>query len=271
MGIIFERKGNVATFYDAGEEVTGRIEVPGDRTVVSVIGSNEVFDGEVYESDGYVYEGETRKRLRKWWSFRQGWAHFWEPCLQDVARIERVYHGVQRRIGTCYGPRVATLLRAIIARNRTHVRYGQKGYIAHVKPWHEFKRSGDHTWWRYHVHDCPLSEGWTFIFDWVSPPKAPENVDLGEALYRHTHIYAKSLFGRSSRLADILEEALLKYIRRTFQAPRTAADRAQYRVTVNGRDYWYQGHLLNSSWTIERLSWPRDKPLHASVGVSLDS
>lgn len=73
-----------------GEVSLGNVEikVPQDCSVLSVVGNNEVFDGEDFHKDGYVYN--NGKRIRRWFT-SIGKFRLWKPHLKEISRIEKVF------------------------------------------------------------------------------------------------------------------------------------------------------------------------------------
>lgn len=268
MGVLFERENEDAVIYGKGGKVAAHVKVPRDRTLLSVWGSNTVSDGEVFSNDGYVYDSSGR-RLRKMWSYRKGWNHYWDQVVEDVARIEEVCHRLQQRIDKSYSPRREALYRAIRDRKKSVKRYGERVWIAHVKPWNKHHKDSKDRWWQFNVYAGSHSDCLAHTFDWVDPPKRPVNVDLGEQLYQLDYIYGRSLLGRSMLISDLLDEAIQKYIRRTFDPPTTQFEIVQFHLTINGRDYWYRGQVtMPDFWVIEKQAWPRDRLFHATVSRS---
>jgi len=75
---------------EKGEATMGevQIKVPQDCSVLSVVGNNEVFDGEDFHKDGYVYN--NGKRICRWLTSIDGF-RLWRPHLKEINRIERLF------------------------------------------------------------------------------------------------------------------------------------------------------------------------------------
>jgi hypothetical protein len=266
MSVLFKRGGDGnAVIYEGGGKVAARVKVPRDRSLLSVLSTNAVSDGEVFSDDGYVYDRSGR-RLRKMWSYRNGWNHYWAPVVVDVARIEAVYHRLQQRIDGSYSLRLDALHQAIRDRKKSVRRYNERVWIAHVKPRYSTSSPGyEAKWWQYNIEASPYTPGkWAQTLDWIDAPKKPVNVDLGEQLYQLDHVYGRTLLRRSSLMADLLDDAIKKYIRRTFEPPAVRFEVVHFHLTINGRTYWYQ----RQGEKIEKLAWPGDNLHRATINRS---
>lgn len=233
-----------------------RITVPKNRSGLSILGLNTVSDGDTFESDYYVYR--DGKRVRKWFSFRRGWSHFWPPVLDALLRIETLHERFEQRIEKNLAARRAhlDLIRSKVQSTKTAG--SPETWVVYAKPTHSYEPSGNFTFWRYEVYFEPRYKAWTFCWHWVEEPSKILHLDLGMALYKFDHGAFRSLYVRASMIRELLDSALIHHIRKHGAPPKNRNDYPQYQITVNGRDYWYVGSEGdNGQWVVKQLSWPR--------------
>jgi len=101
------------------------VQIPDGITGVSLIGANKFRNGDVFQTDGYVYN--RGKKTRKWFATRPGWNHFWEQGA-DLHRVENLYAKLCMRYRRHVDRHVA-LTRDIFGKGATAHAQTENGWI----------------------------------------------------------------------------------------------------------------------------------------------
>lgn len=231
------------------------VSLPRDRTALSIVGNRtntrDMQNGDAYESDGYVYR--NGERLKKWFSHRHGWNHFWEPTLGQVARIETLHYKLQRRNDATW-EKIKAILYMMVASGKTVQHHGRDEAVAHARALHE--SDPKIGWWQYRAFKSDYSNGLAYSFDWIEEPEEKINLELGQKLYRFD--YRRNWF--SGHVREILNEAIIKFIRDSMPQPQHRIDDVRYDLTINGRMYTYRGYMNQYNYpTIEKLMWGEER------------
>lgn len=84
------------------------------------------------KKDHYYYDKFGNKTNKKFFQPRYRWKYFWEPCLDDIAKIERVYFKLSERIASI-NDEASKILSKISKSRKNIIRdvYGTRVHIAH--------------------------------------------------------------------------------------------------------------------------------------------
>ena len=233
---IFSRKKNKAKL---GGKTT--FKLPSDTSVLAVIG-NPINQGEDFRDDGYVYK--KNKRLRKWFTHRQGWNHFWRPTLLQISRIEALYMKASARYNKKW-EKIVDVWKKIFATKKRKDKHGRTAAIAHFqdeKGWGSFFIRED--------KEYGLCSSW----DWLKEkPKRLINHELGNKLWKMQDQMNEQKI--RYRLQDLLATAIQDKFYRDFGRHKDGESGKVFEININGRKYFYQ-------WVARKgyqpIAWPGD-------------
>lgn len=245
-----------------------KLKLPTTHTALGVISHSgntyALQNNDEFKDDYFIYrEG---KKLRKYFSHRSGWKHYWPPVIKQLRRIENLRERLRVRAEKFYARRTS-LLQEILAVAPSYGdvfssdHYHKDYKIVHAIPTHAYTKSGDKDHWLYLVGVDP-NFGLSFTFEWVSKPEKLIHLDLGQKLYDMDY----KVSSWSWRLDELLQESLIDWA--SDHLPYCGYARSRYYcVTINGRQYWLMGYgqypenhysaKHRMKWTI--LSLPGDK------------
>src|SRR3989304_1469292 len=84
---LIENKAGDVTIH--GEAGIVSLQIPSDRSILGVLANNQVFSGDEFRDDYWVYrEGQ---RIRKWFGSDRNIALFWPPQIDRLNHIELLY------------------------------------------------------------------------------------------------------------------------------------------------------------------------------------
>jgi hypothetical protein len=241
MQTIFKRKG---TKVKAGAV---KFTVPQTQSALSIIGTNAIYDQDDFRDDNFVYR--NNKKHRKWFSYREGWNHFWEPCINELSRIENIYHKLTIRLNKSYEPTNKILEKIEKTKKGTK-------WIAHAKQ--------NNDWLKYFIYkDWARHSGLSFSFEWLdNKPKKLINYKLGQAL-NHENFKVKSKWCWYIQL--LLNDAIVLFLKKTFQE-KTKNIEEMFILNINSRKYVYTvGHNRSGGPQLLKVCWPRDNVNEISV------
>lgn len=240
------------------------ITVPTDRSTLSVLANEDtkkMMEGDTYREDGFVYHNDVR--LRKWFAYRQGWNHYWEPIINQLSRLESLYYQLSLREQKKW-KKISGILAEIVASDKTTSQWGEEKHCAHAKVSHtgNYHKPG---WWVYWVSPSTFvsGPGLCFSFDWLDKePEEKINLELGQDLYRLSFRSGNFI----GRLDKLLDEAIIKHIRAIMPLPKFQADDDRYDVIINGRSYVYRARLNRYDYPeITKVFWPGERVYTSKV------
>lgn len=65
------------------------VRLPKEYLALSLLGPNRVRNGDTFQPNGYVKGSDGS--MRKWFTPRSGWNHYWEPAA-ELHRVEKLYY-----------------------------------------------------------------------------------------------------------------------------------------------------------------------------------
>lgn len=239
---------------------TPSFHVPRSHTALGIIGTNSSVLGDPriadahFAEDYWIYDRDG-KPFRKWFenrdylrSSRGKTVGIWPPNLERIQWLEELRHKIYL-IKTVHFDRIDAVIKKIY----------QKGGKAHSFPNYKYERESAYESRLYlweieplEEFDSRLSYGW----NWVSPVYAHQliNSDLGQELHRLDR-RTSDLGSWSFKISGALNEAILCKLKQLYPEPKLFQ---QYRMEINGRDYWYETYQLRYGGIpgFKKLSWP---------------
>jgi len=247
---MYQLKNLEGTMETQNDQQATQIQIPEDQSALSILGQNNgtICDGMKFDRDGWIYlDG---KRHRKYFSYLEGWEHFWKPCLNDIAHLESVYFKCKQRKERRWDSIWSHIKEIVKQVPASKNEYGEDEWLVHAKPNHldvEEEEWLPQKWWEYRIHSLPdnhpFQSSWddryprlTFSFDWVKEPTEPKFLELGQELYR-LEMNARGKF--ESMVWRALDKALQTKIMKEYPNWQKGFNGE---VSVNGRKYAY--HLV---------------------------
>lgn len=269
MSTVFENTNGHVKVFGENDRVVGSFQIPPGQTALGVMARNHgVRDGEVFGEDFWVYrEGQ---RVRKWFSYCEGWEHFWEPVLDDPRRIEAVYQRLKirrdRRLEM-----IEEHLRVIMTASAPvpSARYGES-WIVYAQPYRP-ENQMDGQCWVYDIHESRRRKGEIGrVMNWAAEPTGAVDWALGDRLY-HLEMLSRAYF--LGLVGEALDRSLQKVIKARHPDWCTAG--RMYEVRVDGRHYVYRVDVVVGDYLdLVRHCWPGDEyfvldPVRAGVDTSM--
>lgn len=272
MAELFNRK-------DDKLSIAGGIEVkiPTNVSALAILsGNRDIQNGDEFRNDGYVYRDD--KILRKYWLPRDGWNHFWEPLLDQIPRIERLWHTNLQRSKKHY-VKLAALAEDVLAQapllKNVWPEYAKKkpwrqdAKVVFAKATHDYKCSQDtdKIWWMYLFagpddqfnRDNKWAHSWSF--EWIypedkMPDTCPVKTELGQRFYHLEHTQRPHWNGH---LTNLLDEAIGRYIRYKMKEHHPTPTQSRIIcLTINGRTFWYNTYWEHQYLHTKILTWPEN-------------
>lgn len=245
--ILENQGGNVKLMPGTSDEMSVRI--PPNQTALGLLSRNHVNDNEVFSEDYWVYK--DGKRIRKWFSYCEGWNHFWTPVLDDIKHLESVYHKLQIRSQKRYGMMNKHLELIMRTSKQTKNKWGGKSWFIHAKPSRPENQSEGECW-LYDIHISDYFGGPAYSMNWVPLPSKFSNLKLGNQLSNLEQLSKPILL---HRVGNALDMAFIKYLRRKFPTLNDFNNGNLFEIRVDGRHYIYQW----SERDFSKHAWPGDK------------
>ena len=251
--ILFQRERGKAKMYP-GTLLETKVEVPPTETMLGLLSRNlDVQDGDRFAEDGFVYNQEGAK-TRKWFSYMQGWNHFWAPVLDNPARLEAVYHKVKLRSDARYKRLWDHIQKIIDTTKQSQNKWKEKSWIVHAQPTFS-QHQQDRECWAYDIHYRDFDNGVpSYSMSWVDIPKKFLHLELGNELYRLEHIAQGDTFRYG--LEQVLNASLIKYLKNKYPDWQKMPVDTLFELRINGRHYVYQ--LLRNRYgaiVLEKHVW----------------
>lgn len=135
---------------------------------------------------------------------------------------------------------------------------------AHAMVSHEYQGSLD-PWWLWRRSDTSL--GPSIVFDWVTKPDNPINLEIGQRFYDVTR-RANTVNKRVLRFETVLARMLWNWL--DNHSPTTKGQTLA--LTINGRIYWYRSTYSHKAQRLgwEKLHWPGSVRLDVDLGNTVD-
>jgi hypothetical protein len=256
MTVIFENKrGKVKFAPGTSKEVS--ITIPETHSALGMMSRNNMYEGDFFANNGYVYNNKNKK-TRKWFSYCEGWNHFWEPCLNDVAHLEQVYHKLTLRSDKRYA-RLAELLQRISKTKKTTNKYGQKVWMVHATPSRPENQSEGQCWAYEVERSTHFDNQLAFSMTWVEVPKKYRHLDLGNELYHLEQVVCKSsmLYG----MEHALDKAFIRALKKNNPEIDSRSNVGNmFEIRINNRRYIYIVSYNRANVPqLVRHAWPGDK------------
>jgi len=214
-----------------------------------------------YADDGYVYEDEIK--IKKYFLYKPGWNHYWEPATRNIIKLESLYHRLLKRTNR-FNDKITELIAEIYEKaplyedvidkdSKDYKKYYSKEKVVHAKPDHNKK--GDKIWLYQIAPNKYFNNRLAYSYDWVDcSEEAMVYPELGNKLY-YLDYHSRPKFVYS--IKEILEERLHDYIRKECEPPLVTCLSRTYSIKINNRTYWFMASWKNSHWLdVETLHWP---------------
>lgn len=210
-------------------------------------------NGEMFGQDGYVYK--DNKKIKKWFSHREGWNHFWEPTLRQIARIEHLYQKAVLKAQKRWDKlsEVLKLIAGPFDRN-----YGDR-CTAHFC----IKKEGKTDWGYYDVGFNTEFNCLSFSFNWLKEKPTPVmKLKLGNALFKTERDRSRWQY----QLGGLLEDAIMNKLRTDFPNLTYKNSGEVFELMINCRKYLYVYKFPERhSYGFEKLAWPENKTYNRMV------
>jgi hypothetical protein len=221
-----------------------QISIPKGILALSILSSNSFSDEEEFREDGYVYKDGVR--LRKWFSYQRGWKYFWKPCLNNIPRLENVYHRLCLRSSRNWAniEKMMKHIRNVVPKTVSH---GENTFK--VCSDYAYSRGGNTEYFQYSIY-----ERGSYSSDWVSSEEyeKDKNVSLGNEFHKLSRLHM-----RPARydIGDVLSRAFEAYIHGN-KILMSKKEGTLIELHVNGRTYIYRLVLdTNSALRAEKYFW----------------
>ena len=150
-----------------------------------------------------------KKSKKKYFSYRSGWKYFWEPCMKDVSRIERVYFKILKRLNTI-NIEVEKLISKITS-SRVNLVYnedGQRIKIAHIKRY--LGEDDEYGYYQFFKED-----GGGYEYNCTPCKFTPKKLFLADLGTKLSILESRrnSLNASSARIMDLLKESILTMLK----------------------------------------------------------
>jgi len=212
---------------------------PADRSSLGIISHNNVFDGDDFRDDGYVYR--NNKKVRKWFSSMGDWEHFWHPVLNDIPRLESLYHRLMERNHRHWDV-LWKHVEKIVSTVSPKQRYNETVYIVHAQPYRTCNQAPGKCW-VYYIHNLKGHPGkYSFGFDWVDIPEKFEHLEFGNMLY---HLYVNASGAFRNKVYEVFKRACEQHL---FSFGRGEKHKVFNEFLVNGRKYIF--HTQRSKYDL---------------------
>lgn len=204
--------------------------------------------------DYYVYLGDPRnggKRLGRYFIddsrgqvHGTGFQNFWPPVVNQLARIERIYHARCQKDRKYYAR-----INRVLERIWTECPHGS--LVEATKPhWSNYRvchalathsKESDYQYWLFGIHTRGADGAFSFTFDWVKGEVSnPIRPDLGAELYRLDFLNRPTA---TFKVRNLLKLALLEEVKKCPKPP--VGSNRDYILIVNEREYWLRGQWLH--------------------------
>lgn len=259
---LIENNGGDVTVHGETEDDNVNLQIPSNYSALAVLGHNDAYAGDVFAADFWVYRNGVKHR--KWFLSRHGIDRLWPPQLDRLEHLELVYRKLHTKQMAYYAKSNAFVTNEIFD-GKASKDAEEKKVILYAEPTHDYTDKGTdkYRWWKYTVKTPGWSgeHDWSYHFDWID--KLPANVskealELGQKLYAIEYTEARRMRRRFSTAFCYLDEAIKNKICKNCSLDM----RKKYRVTLNGRDYWY---------SMQGDRWPELKPLMFPEDVNVVS
>lgn len=181
---------------------------------------------------------KNSKKTKKHFSFREGWNHFWDPLVNQIARIEAAYRRAEQR-----HRRICDKIQKVIQR------------IAGPRPkknreYQAIAVEGDYQW-------SFFVEKQGFIYSWSTSSLSssiPKKLDLGNCLLKLSRQQIKSKW--SQCLADLLDEAIVRHLQKEYPKLQHSDIGTVFELHINYRKYLYTfGYSEYGNLDFNKLHW----------------
>ncbi len=217
-------------------------KVPTDRSMLSVFGTNNVFDGDDFRDDGYVYRAD--RPVRKWFSkfvpggYASDQARIWHPKLKQVKLLEsKRWRWTQRArgIATALWDDIYPRVRNAVPFSSPHTYgNGSKGTI---------------------IFNSPSGVSWSPYDEKRHGEQPPLNEALAEAWFQYEKTSA-SVWTRAS----LFTHAFHKAINDNYSDYEKYGEYdSTLHLIINDRDYWFirdSKKYRTDFWV--KMSYPED-------------
>lgn len=227
MTVVMKRKGEDARIGDT------HIKLPTNVTVLSLIGTNTVQDGFIFNDDWWVYKNENGKlvKVKKWFSQIEG-IIVWPPILEDIKKLEQRYQNIKAKRDNFIKTRWEPIYNKLMENEKAHV---FPKYVENNK---------DKEWWLYSIRH--VGDNHYIGFDWVEGPQKPINVELGTEYYE-----VERKLSRYNKYVHMFSTVLHKAIDRFLRKNAPTKTNQILKLVINGRNYWYRSVLYQTNY----LEW----------------
>jgi len=248
---------------ETGETTIGEttINIPKDRSVLSVVPYNAIRDGDDFREDGWVY-GPDGKQRRKWFVSIGDWNRLmWSPKLKDLATLEakrwKWLHRAKVHNQPFFGPAFDKARAAIDEVDQKgdegRAKIGGWAEITVREAWSGVQKKEK---WRVIKGWVELSGGQGIGWSWVS--EKPDNIN--QPVVDEWIKGERRWMLRGSR-SGLIRSAFLRAVDENYWE-KWSAEAGDYTIAlhleINGRDYWFTRAQRHCGKFFEKLAWPED-------------
>lgn len=164
---------------------------------------------------------------------RRTWL-FWEPCLSNIERIEKLYHRLSSRREKFQAERKLLLQEIkVLSKGATYT----KPFCLYAIPTHKHEPTENQAW-QYNFFFDRTAFSWTH--DWIKREPGNKYRTMGQRFY-HLDLYANHcLYLRHSYIAEFLLTAIVQDIEKTHEE---VLDKL-FHYTINGREYYVRWETI---------------------------
>lgn len=209
--------------------------VPTTHTALSVIGSNNIMDGDDFRDDYWVYR--NGKKVRKWFmKLRNRDLRIWPPRLDDIAKCEAKRWRWLQRCKTVCNPMWNKLYKDMEA----------QGDFGGFRVGTSKKAEG---WIEFNVSNGGL--GWS----WVKEKPAKINQTLTQRYFEEDEIIMR-YYQRSA----YFHAAFMEAIENKFWAKlnEDKFNKTKLHLIINKRDYWFGMDRRSYCSCVEAIAMPEE-------------
>jgi hypothetical protein len=225
-------------------------KVPKDVSALSILGLNKVENGIFFAEDGRVYDLNTNKKIRKWFTKIEG-ITVWEPKLSKewIPKLESLFYKTYYKQKDHFESKERLAIEALEKVDYAHAYYKKiKAYVKYSTRQDEYYGT--------------LISSETL----EHKPKQLKNLEIGQK-YHDSQKRNAELHRRNYKCRMILDYAIKRAILSNVKADNKWDRAIIVTILINGRTYTYIKEGLLSGYSVGWKAYPWDETTIKTIGV----